>query len=838
MAAPYPAALLDAYLATIGTGRRPALAATAIRAGADPAELLLARAAGSCASPAETLAAARAGDVVWFHRRRHRLDPAALADLAGVLALRPPASDAGDPAGGEADDRDDRGVALALYELVRTVFGSWRVPPRHQGLHAQLAFTLGRTEQVEALLRRYVLMPGTVRAGLRLDLRNPFVQPFARSSPAGDRCATRWLRAFQRWFGAPSFTLGDDLAVVPFDRLIAAPTRPVPARELITVVVTCYRPAAGLLTAVRSLLSQSWSNVEIIVVDDASPAGFQDLLDQCGRLDDRVRVIGLAANGGTYRARNAGIDAASGDLITFQDSDDWSHPRRLERQARPLLADAATVASLSDAISVTDHLVVTRPGHARRARLNPSSLMFRRDRVVARLGYFDDVRKGADSEMIGRIRAVFGRAAVRRVDTGPQALVRLSPNSLSGGEVGASWLHPARAAYVSAYRAWHVRIAAGRAAPYRKRQAGERPFAAPLYIRSAQVQASVAYDVVFATDWRVDQGPQRAALDEIGVLAARGMRVGVTQIENYRHATHRRRPLSQPIQQAINGGLVDHVQLTDALHTSLLIVRQPSVLQFAAGSPAALTARQVLVVADEPPVRPDGTDQRYTPLACADAVYRTFGVEPLWSAEDPGLRAALLAQPGSAGLGTVHLPSVVRAGGPAPSRVGPRTGPPRVGWEVATGDPVTPPVSECLAGGRFDVRLRHTGVASVAGVPAGWLAYAADDIDVWGFLHQLDFFLPCQWTPAVEARPRPVLEALAAGCVVVAPRDFAGVFGGAAIYCDRHEVARVLGRLHRDPAWLVRQAGRAQSATRALRDGDGYAEAILRIVASAGDRSP
>jgi glycosyltransferase involved in cell wall biosynthesis len=76
----------------------------------------------------------------------------------------------------------------------------------------------------------------------------------------------------------------------------------------------------------------------------------------------------MVANGGTYVARNAGLDAATGDFVTFQDSDDWSHPLRLERQVAPLLADEAIFSTTSTGMRVTPDLVLTRPASSRPGR--------------------------------------------------------------------------------------------------------------------------------------------------------------------------------------------------------------------------------------------------------------------------------------------------------------------------------------------------------------------------------------------------------------------------------------------------------------------------------------
>src|SRR5205085_3306910 len=136
----------------------------------------------------------------------------------------------------------------------------------------------------------------------------------------------------------------------------------------------------------RSILAQSWSNVEVILVDDASPAEYQEVLDRAVALGDRIRLVRLRRNRGTYAARNAGLDAAGGEFVTFQDSDDWSHPRRLEWQVRPLLADRQVVATTSDGLAVTDQLMLTRTG-VRSGRFNPSSPLVRRGVGLGKLGY-------------------------------------------------------------------------------------------------------------------------------------------------------------------------------------------------------------------------------------------------------------------------------------------------------------------------------------------------------------------------------------------------------------------------------------------------------------------
>src|SRR5690606_11671799 len=161
--------------------------------------------------------------------------------------------------------------------------------------------------------------------------------------------------------------------------------------------------------------------------------------------------------------------------------DDWSHPLRLEHQVRPLLDDPSLVATVSDGLLATPELTVTMPGF-RMVGMIASSLMFRREPVMRRVGYFDRVRKAADTEYRRRIVAAFGDRALHRVAGTAYSLIRVRPSSLSRSDIrGGGWFHPGREAYRSAYTHWHERIRRGEVSPYVARSPSRRPFAAPAY---------------------------------------------------------------------------------------------------------------------------------------------------------------------------------------------------------------------------------------------------------------------------------------------------------------------------------------------------------------------
>lgn len=95
--------------------------------------------------------------------------------------------------------------------------------------------------------------------------------------------------------------------------------------QLVSVIVPVYKVEAYLTDCVDSILAQSYTDFELILVDDGSPDGCGAMCDEYAQKDARVRVI-HQENSGLSAARNAGMDAAAGEYITFVDSDDVIAP--------------------------------------------------------------------------------------------------------------------------------------------------------------------------------------------------------------------------------------------------------------------------------------------------------------------------------------------------------------------------------------------------------------------------------------------------------------------------------------------------------------------------------
>ena len=93
-------------------------------------------------------------------------------------------------------------------------------------------------------------------------------------------------------------------------------------KDKISIIVPIYKVEKYIDKCIESIVCQTYSNLEIILVDDGSPDGCPQICDEYAKKDDRIKVI-HKKNGGLSEARNYGIEIATGNYITFVDSDDY-----------------------------------------------------------------------------------------------------------------------------------------------------------------------------------------------------------------------------------------------------------------------------------------------------------------------------------------------------------------------------------------------------------------------------------------------------------------------------------------------------------------------------------
>ena len=140
--------------------------------------------------------------------------------------------------------------------------------------------------------------------------------------------------------------------------------------KLISVIIPVYKVEPYLDRCVQSIVDQTYRDLEIILVDDGSPDRCPEMCDAWAEKDSRIRVI-HKENGGLSDARNSGMAAATGEYISFIDSDDWIAPEMLERLVKALVRDDSDIAACAvdmvwedgrqnEALTVRQNLILER----------------------------------------------------------------------------------------------------------------------------------------------------------------------------------------------------------------------------------------------------------------------------------------------------------------------------------------------------------------------------------------------------------------------------------------------------------------------------------------------
>ena len=290
------------------------------------------------------------------------------------------------------------------------------------------------------------------------------------------------LNKYLLQFNLQKLMLKDQNTYLNVDNLHANNVKTKNQKVLVTVIMTAYNSAKNIASALNSLLSQSYENLEIIVVDDCSSDGTVDIVQDFVHRDKRVQLIKLKNNVGTYVAKNLALKVAHGKYVTCHDSDDYSHPLKIELQVQPLIQNKNLVASISNWIRVDEHGNYFSRYVYPFARMNLSSLMFKKDKVLKKIGYYDNVRTGADSEFYARLVLAFGKKKILRIKK-PLAFGAHREDSLMNAhktgynEFGIS---EDRLEYWEMWNKWHIDTTAHKKIPYLKRMMEDREFDAPL----------------------------------------------------------------------------------------------------------------------------------------------------------------------------------------------------------------------------------------------------------------------------------------------------------------------------------------------------------------------
>ncbi|MFA1821450.1 glycosyltransferase family 2 protein [Virgibacillus oceani] len=444
-----------------------------------------------------------------------------------------------------------------------------------------------------------------------------------------------WINKALDVYGVTPLTMSQKDTETVYDRLTSIPNYKIENGPKVTVIIPAYNAENGIKTAMDSILMQTWQNIELIIVDDCSPDETREVIEAYAEKDERIKLLSTPKNSGPYVARNIALKEATGDFVTINDSDDWSHPVKIETQAKHLIDNPNLIANTSEQARMTEDLTLYRrgtPGHY--IFTNMSSLMFRRVPVIEEIGFWDEVRFAADSEFIKRIGITFGKERIVDLKTGPLSFPRQSPSSLTGSSAFGynGFLMGARKEYAEVHRHHHKNTNTLIYPHPQKERA--YPVPEPMWPEREKKQAGFRqFDIVIAGDFRLPEHKLQSTIEEIKMHKQLGLRTGLIQMAYY--DLKMPKEINELIRNQVNGDAVQMLVYGEKIVCENLMIKNAGVLQEKQKYIPEVEAANVRVVIDELP------DPIYFMRVFSTHVAHYFDRKGTWYPADEKIREKL-----------------------------------------------------------------------------------------------------------------------------------------------------------------------------------------------------
>lgn len=122
---------------------------------------------------------------------------------------------------------------------------------------------------------------------------------------------------------------------------------------LVSVLIPTYNSAEFVKDTVKSIMNQTYQNIEIVITDDASTDGTIEILEKLEKEDKRIKLTKNKKNLGITDNMNSGIHKCNGEYIAILDGDDWAYPYRIEEQVK-VMEDNPKVVLCSGYMDICD----------------------------------------------------------------------------------------------------------------------------------------------------------------------------------------------------------------------------------------------------------------------------------------------------------------------------------------------------------------------------------------------------------------------------------------------------------------------------------------------------
>lgn len=577
----------------------------------------------------------------------------------------------------------------------------------------------------------------------------------------------------------------------------------------VSIIMAVYNSEKTISTAIESILSQTWNNIELLVIDDCSTDNTINIINEYIAVDSRVKLIKLPSNSGAYIARNKALEFVTGDYVTLHDADDWSHPRKIQRQVEYLLNNLHIIGCTSEQIRTRNDFSFLRiSSQGNLITRNISSFMFRYKPVRAMIGCWDTVRFGADTEFTVRIQKIFGKTAIEHLKTGPLSFQRDTDSSAIGDEYFGSFTmpHGVRQEYFEAQSLFHKKENLklnGSSVFYSPR---------PMHVNKKEAVQSQHFDVVIISDFRMQGGSTQSNLEEIKAHKVNGIKTGIVQMYRYDFDANPNRIMLETVREAIDGKMIHSLVYGENITCDTLIIRYPPILQYKQKYIPNIKANNIKVIVNQPPMS-DYTDEgvlRYDLKTCSENIRQYWKKDAIWYPIGPLVRDALLNHHADE-LSHIELSkhdwnNIIDIDGwkrdfyqpQGKLKIGRHSRDHFVKWPGSK-ETILAAYPECE-----DIEVHVLGGVKAPSellgyTPNNWLVHDFGSVHPKDFLKDIDVYLYYSHPDWVEAFGRVIIEAMAVGVPVILPEIYKPLFKEAALYADEYSAVKLAQKLVSDP---------------------------------------
>jgi len=593
----------------------------------------------------------------------------------------------------------------------------------------------------------------------------------------------------------------------------------VPLEPKVTIVVSTFNSSETIRYILASIQNQTWINIEVIIVDDHSSDSTVKIIKEIAINDNRLHLLQHPENQGTYAARNFALLHATGKYFTVNDSDDWSHPQRIQLQVEALEADQKILGVMTFRVRVDESLTFLPrfdlPGSP--ILHNDYSSLMVSTSLAKTLGGWDPVRCSADAEFVDRIKHHYGPDRIKKIyPEVPLSFSLYTESNLTGTSPRGilSKFYGSRKEYMDAAHHWQK---TGGKVISRTSQVNPFPVPSFLYFDKPDI---IQFDIVLVSDFRLTGGTNHCNFEYLREFSVLGYKVGLFHWPRYDVSLNpNRNPI---IQQAMQDYGIIPIVWGDRVKVKLLLFHHPPVLNWTPDKlPEFYPEKVGLLVNQSAQELIGGPENMYSVEKVNQKLVDLYGKNPEWIPISPTIRDLLADHPTSLKL-SAHdwLPLVdLEKWGREPVYRNHDRKLPIIGrhsrdhWAKWPKQKRAFDQAYC---GNKKVKVQLMGGSRYPSetflrFPRNWQFFDFNHTPGPQFVQNLDFFVNYIHEQAIEAFGRNVAEAMASGVPVLCSPQYKNCFGDAALYPEPEDVYATIQELWNNQELYLNQAQKGRA---------------------------